>query len=207
MFLKICGITQGSDLQFVMNQSAICAVGFIAYPKSPRYISSCDLKVLLNNNSCDLCKVGVFVNEELSIIREYIDAGIDVIQLHGNESAQFAEECAKYAEVWKAIAPQKEEDIAKYANYPANKFLIDAFSKTEYGGTGRLANWEVAQVAKEILSKDIILAGGINSSNITSAICAVKPYGIDLSSGVEISPGIKDYDKIIKLLKKLNEEN
>ncbi len=201
---KICGITNEEDLRFVTEKTAASAVGFITYPKSPRFIQYKKIKELLKKVPCGIRKVGVFVNPTFLEVLDYLNAGIDTIQLHGKETAQLAEDCAKFAEIWKALNPQTIKDIEKYKNFPASKFLIDAFSTKAKGGTGKLADWELAKSAKEILKKDIILAGGISSQNAESAIKEVSPFGLDISSSIEISPGIKDKNLILELDKTLD---
>ncbi len=202
MFYKICGITRQCDLDVLLKTDA-SAVGFIAYPKSPRFIHADKVDTLISSIEKTLYKVGVFVNPDINDIILYLSAGIDVIQLHGNESADFASDCARFADVWKALAPKTEEDVLKYIDYPADKFIIDAFS-SDYGGTGKKADWNLAKFAVKHLKKPVILAGGINIDNIENACKEVKPFGIDLSSGVEDSPGIKNKELIQKINQKIS---
>ncbi len=201
---KICGITTEVDLRAVTERTTASAVGFMAYPKSPRFIQHTKVKELLEVVPCDIRKVGVFVNPTFLEVLDYLNAGINIIQLHGDESAQLAEDCAKFAEVWKALNPRNIDDLKEYENYPADKFLIDAFSTKAKGGTGKLADWDLANSAKQILKKDILLAGGISSKNAQTAIETVNPFGLDLSSSVEKSPGIKNIDLLLELDKVLN---
>ncbi len=200
LFIKICGITKSEDAKFAINAGAD-AIGFIAFPKSPRYIDADSVKKIVNSlESAKFAKkTGVFVNAELEIIKRYIAAGIDTIQLHGNESAEFAEECAKLAEVWKVIKPQSTEDIAKFANFPASKFLLDTFSKDLHGGTGTIMDLKLAKFAVKHLPKPVILAGGLSPDNVPEIVKTVHPFGIDVNSGVESSPGIKNHNLITKL--------
>ena len=201
LFIKICGITKSEDAKFAINAGAD-AIGFIAFPKSPRYIEANDVKKICNSlESAKFAKkTGVFVDADIEDIKTYISAGIDTIQLHGNESAKFAEECAKFAEVWKVIKPQAVEDIAKFANFPADKFLLDTFHKDLHGGTGQTMDLKLAKFAVQTLPKPVILAGGLAPDNAVAIVEQIQPYGIDVNSGVETTPGIKDHKLIKKLL-------
>ena len=198
IFVKICGITRLEDAVFVAGCGAD-ALGFVAYQKSPRSISAASVKEIVGKIPGDVLKVAVFVNPAIDEVKKYVGAGVNVIQLHGDETAEFAEEAAKFAEVWKAIRPETGKDVLKYKDYPADKFLIDAFSGKAYGGTGRTADWKIAKFAVEKLKAPVILAGGLNPANIAEAVKSVHPYGIDVSSGVESSPGIKDHGKLTAL--------
>ena len=202
-FIKICGITRESDLACVVDCGAN-AVGFIAFPKSPRYTSPSDVKFILDHVDTKGClKVAVFVNEDLEEIKKYIDAGIDIIQLHGDESADFAESID--CEVWRAIRLKDDSQIEEFKDYPCSKFLIDSFVKDSLipGGTGHVANWGLATKFVDAVGKEVLLAGGIKNENLEEALKNVKPFGLDLSSGVEESPGIKDHDKIKDLFSTL----
>ena len=202
-FIKICGITILKDAKYAISSGAD-AIGFIAYPKSPRYISASDVKNICDELPTDtIKKVGVFVDAPIETIDEYIDAGINIIQLHGDEDADFAKKCNEKAEVWKALKPESSADILKYTEYPADKFLIDAFHRELMGGTGLTVDRELARFAIGKLPIPVILAGGINSANIAEIFNEVKPYGLDISSGVEKSPGIKDYRLIREMFKEI----
>jgi hypothetical protein len=138
---------------------------------------------------------------------EYAKAGIDTAQLHGDEPPELAEKLSLSGklEVWKAIKPESKEDIEKYKDYPADKFLIDAFSAEAHGGTGKKADWELAKLAVDTLKAPVLLAGGINSQNAKEALDKVSPFGLDLSSGVEKSPGIKDHGLVNEFFEKIQE--
>lgn len=195
-FIKICGITRKSDLKCVLNEGAD-AVGFIAFPKSPRYTSPQEMKFILDHVDCRNClKVAVFVNEDLNEVNKYLKAGADIVQLHGDETAEFASSID--AEVWRAIRLNDEAQIVQYKDFPCSKFLIDSFVKDSEipGGTGHVANWALAKKFVESVDKEVLLAGGITERNIEEALSEVKPFGFDLSSGVESCPGIKDHQKI-----------
>ena len=195
MYIKICGITREKDRDAAINSGA-SALGFIAYAKSPRYVSPGKVKELLDGVDNCVDRVAVFVNESVDEIKKYIDAGINIVQLHGAESADIAIQVSKYAEVWKAMALRSNDDLDKYRHYPAQKYLVDAYCEKEYGGTGKQADWELAALAVEEFEVPVLLAGGLTIDNVQDAIVTVQPFGLDLSSGVEISPGIKDHQLI-----------
>ncbi len=209
--IKICGITRHCDAIRAAELGAI-AVGFVAYKKSPRYISPEDVLSIsteLKEDFPSIRLVGVFVNEKINTIKLYVKSGIDVIQLHGDEKAEAAINILNRAkvefwsnkklEIWKAIRARSTVEITNNSKYPADKFLIDAFSHLGKGGTGELADWSLAKFAIKTLPRPVILAGGLNYTNIEKALKDVQPYGIDLSSGVEQSPGIKDHVLLEKL--------
>ena len=210
LYIKICGITNSEDAGFAVKSGAD-AIGFIAYPKSPRYITPEKVKEILKSfDHYNTQKVGVFVDAEFTEIIRYIDAGIDTVQLHGTESAKFAEKCAKFleqrtesAEVWKVIKPQSEEDIKSYLEFPADKFLLDAFNKDLHGGTGLVIDKKIAKFAVDNLHTPVIIAGGISPVNCIEIRDLTQPFGLDVNSGVEKSPGIKDHKAVLMLFNKL----
>jgi len=204
MYIKICGITRKEDRDAALN-SGVSALGFIAYPKSPRYVSPERVKELLEGVGQNVDKVAVFVNASLDEIAKYVDAGVNIIQLHGSEPAEFAEKVAKTSEVWKAMALRSEDDIVRFKNYPADKYLIDAYCEVDHGGTGKVADWDLAEEAVALFDVPVLLAGGITSENVHDAVEKVKPYGLDLSSGVEIRPGIKDHALIKQFISVVNQ--
>ncbi len=201
-FVKICGITRMDDAIFA-HKCGASALGFIAYPKSPRFIMEKPVAEIIRGVGGNLLKIAVFVNPLHEDVERYLDSGVDVIQLHGDETAKFAEGIAKSAEIWKAIRPKTRDDILKYKGYPASKFLIDSSSASAYGGTGKTADWELAKFAVEELGAPVILAGGINPVNVAEALKKVRPFGIDVSSGVESAPGIKDHEKMKRLFEEI----
>lgn len=197
--MKICGITRAEDLQAVVDSGAD-AVGFIAFPKSPRHIEPEQLENLLKAvDTKRLLKVGVFVDATQEFIQKYIDAGLDIVQLHGSESKEFANSLD--ITIWKALRLKDESQILEYADYPCDKLLVDSFVKDSAipGGTGHVANWTLAKKFVAAANAPVLLAGGLKAENLAEAYSAVKPFGFDLSSGVEDSPGIKSKSKIESL--------
>lgn len=214
-FIKVCGITRLTDAKFAVANGAD-AIGFISYAKSPRAVSPETVNEIISNLATDspFQKTGVFVNAQIDEIATYLQAGIDTIQLHGDESAEFAAECAALSiaastrrpEIWKVISPTKESDIEKYQNFPADKFLLDTFKKGIRGGTGIVMDLKLAKFAVATLRKPVILAGGISPANFADISMNVKPYGIDVNSGVESSPGVKDHSLMRQILSTQRQE-
>ena len=198
--LKICGLTRKKDIEAAAEAGA-SYVGFIFYNKSPRYISPERVKEITSNLAKNVKKVGVFVNASIEKIREIVElCQLDVVQLHGEESKEFAQQLTGI-EVWKALSLTDSDDLIYAENYPADAILVDAMTAEKRGGTGQVCNWDFA--TKLSAKRLVILAGGINLLNIEEAINKVKPIIIDVNSGVEISPGIKDRNKIIEIMAKV----
>ena len=191
MKIKICGITRFEDALLACRTGA-WAIGFIFYDKSPRYIaprSASEIVTLLRQSGLDATIVGVFVNASLkTITRIAKEAKLNMIQLHGDESLEFCKkvESELNLKVIKAVHPKKDEDIPGEFIQGNVTVLVDAFDKKERGGTGKLSNWLSAQ--KNSAKMQIVLSGGLNSNNLQEAARVVKPYALDLSSGVEYSP-------------------
>ena len=190
--LKICGITRHGDFDYIQRQPEVNAVGFVAYPPSRRFVTFDSVREIIAGSGRPILKVGVFVDATLDFIMDYLQSGIDVAQLHGDESPEFAEKLSRRIRVWKALRPRSVEDIDKYKDYPAERFLIDAFSQALKGGTGLQADRKIAVYAVKTLPAPVILSGGLTPENVADALKAVGPTGVDVSSGVEISPGVKD---------------
>jgi phosphoribosylanthranilate isomerase len=147
---------------------------------------------------CELIRVGVFVNQEIREVKEIARfCNLSLIQLHGDESAQY---CSQFlaSSLIKAASPRTEEDTLPLRNYPVGAILVDASEPGSYGGTGKTSDWRLAIKVKE--RHPLILSGGLNADNIRDAIETVRPQAVDINSGVEISPGKKDPDKIKEIV-------
>lgn len=194
--IKICGITRLQDAQLAASLGA-WAVGFIFVEKSQRYIQP-ELAFEISSNLPETTlKTGVFVNATISeVISHAQSAKLNMIQLHGEESPQSCKQLKQELNlpIIKAIRVQSPQDLAiinEYKNY-IDFILLDSFSEKEHGGSGQVFDWDIAIKAKDY-ETPIILAGGINAQNIKTAITEVRPYALDLSSGVECTKGIKDH--------------
>ena len=199
---KICGITNLSDAQAAAVHGA-SAIGFIFYEKSSRAISIEDAKFISRHLSNNISKVGVFVNHDKAFIEEAIrSVSLNIIQLHGDETPGF---CKQFdVPVLKALRIKDKASLSVMDQYNVAGFLLDTFSTKQYGGTGETFDWSLLNGK---LETPIILSGGLNPDNILDAIDSVNPAAIDVNSGVEISPGKKDHQKINLLFKNLKNTN
>ena len=199
---KICGITNLSDAQAAAVHGA-SAIGFIFYEKSSRAISIEDAKFISGHLSNDISKVGVFVNHDKAFIEEAIRSlSLKIIQLHGDETPGF---CNQFdVPVFKAVRIKNEASLSVMDQYNVAGFLLDTFSNKQYGGTGETFDWSLLN---EQIDTPIILSGGLNPDNILDAIDSVNPAAIDVNSGVELSPGKKDHQKINLLFENLKNTN
>ena len=197
MEIKICGITNMEDAVMAFAYGAD-ALGFIFYEKSPRYVSPETAMRFIRNLPDDISKVGVFVNHDSHAVREIYDfCGLDLIQLHGDESPAYCREFPQSILI-KAISPRSEEDLGIVKQYSVKAIMIDARESQLYGGTGKRSNWELAAKLKEM--HPLVLSGGLNPGNILSAIKTVSPHAVDVNSGVELSPGKKDPKKVQSMI-------
>lgn len=195
--VKICGITNLEDA-LVSVKFGADALGFNFYAKSPRYISPENAREIVENLPPKILKVGVFVNESLEKIVEIAElAKLDALQLHGEETPEFAKvlklktnlEIIKAFRVSKVFTP---EDVLKFE---VDAILLDAYNPKEHGGTGETFDWEIAKKVQEIFPK-MYLAGGLAPENIADAILQVKPFAVDACSCLELTKGRKDITKL-----------
>lgn len=194
--VKICGITNSEDARAAVEAGAD-ALGFVLHRKSPRCVPMDVVKAIVAALPPFVLPVGVFVNEEAATVREVMDqCGLALAQLHGEETASYCETLGR--PILRAIRLRGSGDLLALAEYKGRAqvrgFLVDAFSEKEYGGTGQVADWGLAAEAAK--SAQILLAGGLTPENVQEAIRQVRPYGVDVSSGVEASPGKKDHAKV-----------
>ncbi|HMP89484.1 MAG TPA: phosphoribosylanthranilate isomerase [Kiritimatiellia bacterium] len=193
VFVKICGVANLDDLREVAALKPD-ALGFVLWPDSPRFINPDDLIKWLPMVSTDAMKVGVFVNPEpRSAIEIMRKARLDVIQLHGDGSIE--PYVTAGFRVWKAV----HADRMKNTDNPGGRidaYVADTYSKELPGGTGKVGNWEAVRTLVQSTDIPVILAGGLNPSNVRSALRAVNPWGVDVSSGVEAGPGKKNINSV-----------
>jgi phosphoribosylanthranilate isomerase len=194
--VKICGITNWQDAKAACDLGA-AALGFNFYEKSKRVISpAAAWKIISRVRDDDVESVGVFVNWSAEAIVALAGAiSLDSVQLHGDEPPSVVRECAKHFQVTKAFQTGTRFQFKNLRSYSgASAFLLDAAGTGQYGGTGKRADWAVARRAAK--SHRIILAGGLTPENVADAIRFVRPYGVDVASGVESRPGKKDHGKL-----------
>ena len=201
MKVKICGITETEDAIRAVELGAD-ALGFIFAP-SPRRISMEKTRLIINAIPPFIKTVGVFVDEEAGKIREHITyCGLDLVQLHGNESSAFCRGLMPYT--IKVFRIQEDANLPIVRDYrnSARAFLLDTYAKDKAGGTGRTFDWQLAVKVKEC-GIPLILSGGLSPDNIAEAIRQVRPYAVDVNSGVEERPGKKDYGLMKQLMEKV----
>jgi len=195
--VKICGITNIGDAYWAAESGAD-ALGFIFYPNSQRYIAPERAKEILQKIPGSIGRVGVFVNQEIQVVKEIVSfCGLRLIQLHGEESPQYCRQFPMSALI-KAVSHCAEEERQKLENYIVKAILVDAHEPGRYGGTGKNSDWALALKVKK--THRLILAGGLNKENIKRAIKIVRPCAVDINSGVETSPGKKDPHKIREIM-------
>jgi phosphoribosylanthranilate isomerase len=183
VMVKVCGITRREDAEAAVAAGA-SAIGFIFYPKSPRYVKPDTAKEL--GAGLDICRVGVFQDESPSVIEETMrTANLDVAQVYGGD-------LPKVPRIWRAI---RVGPIFRSPNERVEAVLLDGTAN------GITFDWNKARNYAE----KIILAGGLNASNVAEAIRVAQPWGVDASSGLESAPGIKDHDKVRQFVKAAQE--
>jgi phosphoribosylanthranilate isomerase len=197
--VKICGITRLQDLHAACDAGAD-ALGFVFYEKSPRHLSIATAAALLRELPPFVQSVGLFVNAEPAFIEAVLNAvPLDLLQFHGDETPA---DCARYGRPYiKAVRVNRETDLLKCAADidAARGLLLDAYVPGVPGGTGERFDW---RLIPPDLPKPVILSGGLTPDNVADAVQRVRPWAVDVSSGVEVSKGIKDAHKIAQFIAK-----
>ena len=195
--IKICGITNIDDA-FLALSLGVDAVGFI-FAESPRRITAVNASEIIDALPQTILKIGVFVNEEDKRVRKILElCRLDMLQFHGDEPPEYI---LKFREkIIKSFRIEDENSLEDIPEYKASAYLLDTYSEKTYGGTGKFFNWDLAVKAKKF--GPIILSGGLNPDNVADAIRKVQPYAVDVSSGVESSPGKKDPKKLEEFVKR-----
>ena len=193
--VKICGITRLADAHHAVAEGAT-ALGFVFWRESPRYVEPELAAQIVATLPAGVTPVGVFVNASTDTIRQTAEAaGLGVVQLHGDETPAVAE--VLEPRVWRAVPV--DTPAADLDAWPKGTvFLLDAKDPVRRGGTGRLVDWQLARALA--MARPIVLAGGLTPDNVGEAIGAVRPFGVDVSSGVEQAPGLKDPDKVARFI-------
>jgi len=196
--VKICGITNLADAQVAVEAGAD-ALGFNFYEKSPRFVPTRSAAEISRALPPFTLRVGIFVNpsEEL-VLHAISECGLNLLQFHGDEPPEF---CTQFGLMsMKAFRVRDAESLTELPKYQTDAWLLDAYSSDTFGGTGEAFNWNLAIEAQK-LGKPVFLAGGLTPENINEAIQKVRPFGVDVSSGVESSPGQKDHKKVRTFIK------
>lgn len=190
MFIKICGITTREDALAAVDVGAN-ALGFNFYLGSPRYITVEAARRIAEEIPDDVLKVGVFVNEPREKVEQsLLDAGLHVAQLHGDEDPM---EVAQYeAQVWKAFRVTQSFDPLRLELYRALAYVMDGPAGALFGGSGEAFDWHLARYIK----KPLVIAGGLDATNVGAVIRELKPVGVDACSRLEIAPGRKDRQRM-----------
>ena len=191
--VKICGVTNVADAQAAVGAGADM-IGLNFYEQSPRHVTISQAAEISRVLPSLLLRVGVFVNpEEALVTRAIAECGLNLLQFHGDETPEF---CTQFGLMsLKAFRIRDAESLNQLANYQTDAFLLDAHSKSGVGGTGEKFNWDLAVEAQKF-GKPIFLAGGLTPENVGEAVKKVRPFAVDVSSGVESAPGKKDAAKV-----------
>ena len=191
--VKICGITSEADA-LAAAEAGADAIGLMFYEGSPRHVRLEQAKAISAALPQHVMRVGVFVNAEEAFVHQALaECMLNILQFHGDETP---EECSRYPVMTlKAFRVQGEETLAELEAYPSAGYLLDAYVKDALGGTGATFNWDLAVRAQKF-GKPIFLAGGLTPENVAEAVRKVQPFGVDVSSGVEIEPGRKDAEQM-----------
>ncbi len=199
--IKICGITRLEDALDAVHSGAD-ALGLVFYDKSPRHINLQQAAQLADAIPPFVTLVGLFVNASVSAVREVMQAvPLDVLQFHGEEEPEFCDQFGR--PFLKAIRVRKGVDLVQYAERYAGAqgLLLDAYVEGAQGGTGVSFDWSLIPAE---LPLPVVLSGGLNANNVTQAILQVRPYAVDISSGVEERKGIKNAAKIAAFINEVN---
>jgi phosphoribosylanthranilate isomerase len=189
--VKVCGITNAEDALAAVELGAD-ALGFVFAP-SPRQVTRQQVADIVAKLPPFVCKVGVFADSSLQEVAETLQScGLDLAQLHGSESPGFCQ--ALFPRVIKAFRVKDESVLDLLPRYKASAYLLDSYHEALKGGTGQSFNWEIARKARRY--GRIVLSGGLTPENVRQAITEVQPFAIDVSSGVESRPGVKDHAKL-----------
>lgn len=196
--VKICGLTNLEDVLDAIELGADY-LGFNFYPQSPRHVTLEKCKEMFLEVPYEIGKVGVFVNADPQfVIDAATELNLDLLQFHGDETPEY---CLQFARSYmKAFRPKNIADLSSVPNYAPDYILIDAFVENAYGGTGIISNWDISREAKK--HGPVFLSGGLKPDNVEIAVHTVRPYAVDVASGVESTPGKKDYHKLEEFIKR-----
>lgn len=197
--IKICGITALEDALFCC-EAGCDGLGFVFVKESPRYVEPGQAAKIIASLPPFVATIGLFANQEEEEVRRVLEiCPVDILQFHGEETASYCQKWAK--RVIKAFRVKDRESLDIIPDYKVSACLLDAYQKDVLGGTGKDFDWKLAVLAKRY--SRIILAGGLTEENVGQAILKVRPYGVDISSGVESMPGKKDREKVKSFTEKV----
>lgn len=191
--VKICGITNQADALGAVEAGAD-ALGFVFYEPSPRHVTTATAANIIRQLPPFLVKVGVFVDapEDL-VLRAIGECGLNLLQFHGNEPPEYCQQFGLMS--MKAFRLRDSASLQELAGYSTDAWLLDTYAADKPGGTGETFNWELALEARN-WGRPIFLAGGLTPENVAEAVRRVRPYAVDVSTGVEVAPGKKDVAKM-----------
>ena len=200
--VKICGITNLADAQAAVAAGADL-LGFNFYEPSPRHLTLAAAAEITRHLPPGILRVGVFVNAPETLVFQAMQVcGLNLLQFHGDEPPQF---CTQFGLMsLKAFRMDGESVLAELPKYGTAGYLLDAYSPGEAGGTGRQFNWDLAVTAKQF-GKPIFLAGGLTPENVADAVVKVRPFAVDVASGVESAPGKKDAAKVREFIARVRQ--
>ena len=201
--VKICGVTTVEDA-LVAAELGASAIGLVFWPDSPRHVEARRAKEIVDALPPFVGAVGVFVNQVAEAAAIARAAGLTAVQFHGEEPPSSYRDFPM--RVIKSVPIRDASSLEEAARIPAAAtVLLDAHDRVKRGGTGRVVDWEIAAAIAR--TRPVILSGGLTAANVRSAIAAVRPYAIDVSSGVEVAPGKKDHGKLRELFEILATEH
>jgi phosphoribosylanthranilate isomerase len=192
--IKVCGITRLNDAM-AAAAVGVDGLGFIFVKQSPRYIEPEQVREIVRQLPPFVDAVGVFLNEEATVVDEIARyCGLTLVQLHGDETPAYCRSLPRQVLKVVRVGPDFDQDILRSYEEGVHAFLFDTFHKELAGGTGRTFDWDLIAALKP--HRPVILAGGLHAGNVAEAIRQVKPYAVDVNSGVESAPGIKDFIRL-----------
>lgn len=206
MLVKICGITNEDDALAAVKAGAD-ALGFVLWPQSKRFVPVEVAARIAELVPRHVQRVAVLVNPSREEVERLLAAGaFDTLQLHGDETPEFCAQWKGRAKVWKAFRVADATSLPPLAGYSVvDAVLLDSYSPTSRGGTGQTFDWSLARKAKKF-GRPVILSGGLTPANVREAVAIAQPDGVDVSSGVELSPGRKDHERICEFIRNAKTE-
>jgi len=195
--IKMCGMTREKDVEAGVN-AGLDALGFIFYEKSPRNVYPDFVRAVISKVPPFVDCVGVFVDRDREEVQEIIEyCGLSHAQLHGKENPKYCERVERFAspchviKAFRVGTNSKKEDFSPYDDL-VHGYLLDTYEKGSVGGTGSSFDWSIIEALE--LQRPMILAGGLSPDNVENAIRNISPFGVDVNSGVEVEPGVKDHE-------------